>query len=182
MTPTANPWRSSAAGAGDIRLVRLPPDAVHALADGDLAAAQLRTPAVLTDHLVSSGCRAVWRMRSRQLLASPGDADWITRLIVDAAGTAVGRAGFHGPPDGSGRVEVGYEVDPGHRRRGHARAALSILLDIADAEAGVHTVRASVRPDNLPSRRLVDSFGFRPVGRQWDEDDGWETVLELSLA
>ncbi|WP_294568967.1 GNAT family N-acetyltransferase [uncultured Arthrobacter sp.] len=180
MTPTANPWRSSAAGAGDVRLVRLPPAAIHALADGDLAAAQLLSPAVLTEHLVSSGCRAVWRMRSRQLLASPGDADWITRLIVDAAGTAVGRAGFHGPPD-DGRVEVGYEVDPGHRRRGHARAALGILLGIADAEPGVSTVRASVRPDNLPSRRLVDSFGFRAVGRQWDEDDGWETVLELSL-
>ncbi|WP_159617171.1 GNAT family N-acetyltransferase [Arthrobacter zhaoguopingii] len=181
MTPTANPWRSSAAGAGDVRLVRLPPAAIHALADGDLAAAQRLTPEVLTDHVVSSGCRAVWRMRSRQLLASPGDADWITRLIVHASGTTVGRAGFHGPPV-DGMVEVGYEVDPGHRRRGHARAALRILLDIADGEPGVHTVRASVRPDNLPSQRLVDAFGFQAVGRQWDEDDGWETVLELGLA
>jgi RimJ/RimL family protein N-acetyltransferase len=73
-------------------------------------------------------------------------------------------------------------VDSDHRRRGHARAALRILLDIAGAEPGVHTVRASVRPDNLPSRRLVDAFGFRAVGRQWDEDDGWETVLQLGLA
>jgi ribosomal-protein-alanine N-acetyltransferase len=38
--------------------------------------------------------------------------------MVDAErGVAVGRAGFHGPPDADGMVEVGYAVDPAFRRR-----------------------------------------------------------------
>jgi RimJ/RimL family protein N-acetyltransferase len=39
-------------------------------------------------------------------------------------------------------------------------------------------VRASVRPDSLASRALVESFGFVPVGQQWDDEDGLETIYE----
>ena len=75
-------------------------------------------------------------------------------------------------------VEVGYAIDPAYRRRGYARAALAALLDRATREPAVRTVRASVRPDNLASRALVESFGFIPVGQQWDDEDGLETVYE----
>ena len=35
------------------------------------------------------------------------------RLIVQVAdGTLIGQTGFHGPPDGSGTVEVGYSIVP----------------------------------------------------------------------
>ena len=40
-------------------------------------------------------------------------------------------------------------------------------------------VRASVRPDNIPSRRLPDQYGFQEAGEQWDEVDGLETILEV---
>jgi RimJ/RimL family protein N-acetyltransferase len=93
-------------------------------------------------------------------------------------GVAVGRAGFHGPPDEAGTVEVGYAIDPAYRRRGYALAALATLLDRAAREPAVSTVRASVRPDNQASRALVESFGFVPVGQQWDDEDGLETVYE----
>jgi RimJ/RimL family protein N-acetyltransferase len=76
-------------------------------------------------------------------------------------------------------VEIGYAIDPLCRRRGHARAALKILLEVAASDSRVNIVRASVRPDNLASRALIDQHGFRVVGEQWDDEDGLEVILEI---
>lgn len=136
-------------------------------------------PVPLTEHLAGPEHRSLWRRRSRQVDADPAAAAWITGVVWDPEiRTAVGRAGFHGPPDGTGMVEVGYAIDPAYRRRGYARAALAVLLDRAAREPAVMTVRASVRPDNVGSRALVAEFGFVPVGEQWDDEDGLETVYE----
>jgi RimJ/RimL family protein N-acetyltransferase len=77
-------------------------------------------------------------------------------------------------------VEVGYSIDPLHRRRGYARAASCALLAWAADAAEVTTVRASVAPGNVASRDLVLEKGFVAVGEQIDEDDGLEIVYELA--
>ncbi len=92
---------------------------------------------------------------------------------------AVGRAGFHGPPDARGMVEIGYAVLPEHRRRGYGRAALAALLDRARREPGVRVVRLSIAPDNAASQAVARPFGLVAVGEQVDEVDGPETVYEL---
>ena len=92
---------------------------------------------------------------------------------------AVGRAGFHGPPDAAGMVEIGYAIDPAHRRLGYAWAALETLLQRAAREPEVHTVRATIRPDNTASRDLVVQYGFVAVGEQWDGEEGLEDVFEV---
>jgi ribosomal-protein-alanine N-acetyltransferase len=91
----------------------------------------------------------------------------------------VGRAGFHGPPDVTGMVEVGYAIDPVFRRQGYARAALVALLKWAKDDASIVTVRATISPDNLASRALVAQYGFVEVGEQWDDEDGLETIFEV---
>ena len=81
---------------------------------------------------------------------------WAEDLLV------VGRAGFHGPPDAGGMVEVGYAVDPDFRRRGNAIAA---LLDPASTGArgsgGQRRAPASAPgtwpPSGLPLRRYGSS-------------------------
>jgi len=40
--------------------------------------------------------------------------------------------------------------------------------------------RPSISPDNEPSLRLAQQFGFRQVGEQMDEIDGLEYVFETS--
>jgi hypothetical protein len=42
----------------------------------------------------------------------------VLRLMIPLSGPrqAVGHIGFHSPPDGEGRVEVGYTVFPAYRR------------------------------------------------------------------
>ena len=159
-----------------IRIVHLDPTTLDALAAGERPFA---SPVPLTDHLAGPEHRPLWRRRSRQVADDPAAAAWVTGLVwVPAIGVAVGRAGFHGPPDEAGMVEVGYAIDPAYRRQGYARAALAALMDRAAREPAVRTVRASVRPDNVASRALVESFGFVPVGQQWDDEDGPETVYE----
>lgn len=162
-----------------VRIVQLDPATLAALADGDLGAAAATSPVPLTDYCVTEDWRWTWRYRAAQVLEDPTSREWVTGLVwaVDL-GQVVGRAGFHGPPDDGGMVEVGYAVDPGFRRRGFAAAALQTMLDRAAADPTVTVVRASISPGNLPSERLVARFGFVQVGEQWDEEDGLELVYE----
>ena len=53
--------------------------------------------------------RPLWRRRGRQVAVDPAAAARVTGVVwASEIGTTVGRGGFHGPPDGSGMVEVGY--------------------------------------------------------------------------
>jgi RimJ/RimL family protein N-acetyltransferase len=167
----------------NIELVQLSPATLRALANGDLAGANLAASVGLGTYFISPEARSTWRRRASQVAEDPASATWITRAILDLdRGVVVGRAGFHGPPDANGMVEVGYAVDPAFRRQGYARAALVALLKQATDDAGIRTVRASIRPDNLPSRRLIGQYGFVVVGEQWDDEDGLETLYELDVA
>jgi RimJ/RimL family protein N-acetyltransferase len=163
-----------------VRIVHLNAAVFRALADGDVTAANAVSPVPLTPYFGESELRGLWRMRSAQAEADPAAADWVTGVIWDDdQQLAVGGAGYHGPPDAAGMVEIGYGVDPAHRRRGFARAALEALLRRAVTEPQVHTVRVTISPDNVASHRLAKQYGFAEVGEQWDDEDGLEIVYEV---
>ncbi|GAB2992776.1 GNAT family N-acetyltransferase [Saccharothrix stipae] len=169
--------------ADDVRFVELDGRVMAALLDGDLTAAEV----ALTEYFLTDRARWLWRYRLDQIAADPGNARWMARLAVvdegavdgEAVGdVVVGHAGFHGPPDAAGMVEIGYSVDPAFRRRGYARAALVELLRRAAADPGVRTVRATIGPDNEASLATIAGFGFVEVGEQWDDEDGLELIFE----
>lgn len=162
-----------------ILLRPLPEDAIEALGRGDLERARTLTEVPLSPYLAGPESAGTWAYRAVQLGVTPGDAEWITRVIVDAdSGAPVGKAGFHGAPDERGMVEIGYAVDPAHRRRGYARAALEALLERAASEPAARVVRLTISPLNQPSLELIRPYGFREVGMQIDEEDGPEIVFE----
>ncbi|WP_223874912.1 GNAT family N-acetyltransferase [Salinispora oceanensis] len=153
----------------------------QALARGDLAAANMASPVPLSAYFAGPDWRGVWQMRRRQVADDPASAAWVTGVIWDEQRhLAVGRAGYHGPPDPAGMVEIGYAVDPALRRRGYARAALEVLLRRAAEEPQVRTVRVTISPDNLASYKLAAQYGFIEVGQQWDNEDGLEIIYELA--
>ena len=120
--------------------------------------------------------------RTAQIREDPTIQQWIGRAIVldDADGRRViGSLGFHGPPDDDGRVEVGYRVDPDHRRQGVASEVVRALFDWANREHGITRFRAATAPGNVASQAVLARFGFRQTGTQIDEIDGPELVFEL---
>jgi RimJ/RimL family protein N-acetyltransferase len=164
-----------------VRIVQLPAPALRALAQGDLAAANVASPVPLSEYFTGPEWVRTWRMRIEQVERDPESAAWVTGVIWDEQQRrAVGRAGYHGPPDPSGMVEIGYAVDPAYRRCGYARAALEFLLQRAAREPRVHTVRVTISPGNTASYELASQYGFAKIGEQWDEDDGLEIIYEVA--
>lgn len=91
-------------------------------------------------------------------LVRPGAAldPWGPRHLVWEQ-QAVGGIGFFGPPT-DGEVEVGYGLVEAVRGHGLVAEALAALLAETD-RLGVR-VRASVRPTNRPSVRVLAAAGF----------------------
>lgn len=165
-----------------VAILPLSAPTLHALAAGDLTAARTAAGLALPEVFVAEDWIGTWRFRSLQVREDPASAAWITGAVWDAAAArVVGKAGYHGPPDAAGMVEVGYAVVPELRRRGYARAALEVLLRRAAAEPEVRVVRASVRPDNVASLALIQQYGFVAVGEQDDEEDGLEIIHEVRV-
>jgi [ribosomal protein S5]-alanine N-acetyltransferase len=163
-----------------VRFVELSSTAMMALLKDDLAQASAEAGVALTEYFVTDRAKWVWRYRVNQLSSDPGCAGWLTQVVVaEPEGAVVGYAGFHGPPDDAGMVELGYSVVPVHRRQGYARAILTALVRRAAAEARVRTVRATISPDNTASLATISGFGFVEVGEQWDEEDGLELIFEV---
>jgi RimJ/RimL family protein N-acetyltransferase len=165
----------------DIRFVKLSPATLAALIAGDLVTASASAGVTLSQYVADD--RWLWQLRLEDIRKDPVSAEWIARAaIAEPEGVVVGHAGFHGPPDADGVVEVAYSVDPAHRRKGYAKAMLRALLERADADPAVTAVRASIRPDNLASRATIAGFGFRKIGEQWDPEDGLEDVFLRKLS
>lgn len=88
-------------------------------------------------------------------LVRAGDTWGPRHIVLDRL--AVGSIGCFGAPV-DGEAEVGYGVVADVRRQGIATEALRALVAAAE-EAGVR-LRASVRPDNTASLRVLAAGGF----------------------
>jgi RimJ/RimL family protein N-acetyltransferase len=161
-----------------VELTVLDADVLQALVGGDVAAAGAAAGVAIPAWFVADPW--LWTLRLGQLIGEPDHAPWLIRAVVSPDGVVVGHAGYHGPPDARGMVEVGYEIAPEHRRRGYARAAVLALLAFA-GEHGATVARASISPENAASLALVASLGFVRTGEQVDEIDGLELVFERQI-
>jgi len=59
---------------------------------------------------------------------------------------------------------AGYWVDGRMAGRGIMPTALALAVDHCFSAAGMHRVEVNIRPENLPSRRVVEKLGFREEG------------------
>lgn len=94
----------------------------------------------------------------------------------------VGTAGFKGPVDAEGVVEIAYGVAPDYQGRGYATEAASALVRFAFANDDVSVVRAHTLPEPNASTRVLTKNGFRHLGEVIDPEDGkvWRWELPRS--
>jgi ribosomal-protein-alanine N-acetyltransferase len=103
-----------------------------------------------------------WGLKSLEVLFD--DEPWrMYYMVAQQPLTAIGTCGFHGPPDLSGCVEVGYTVLPEFRGRGLASEAVMTLISIG-FEYGALEVAAETYPALAPSLRVMQKCGMSLVG------------------
>lgn len=114
------------------------------------------------------------------LRSSRGPDPWSHGFfVVDrASGWVIGSAGFKGPPDDTGTVEIAYGIVPSREGQGYATEAAAALVRFAFTHDKVRLVRAHTLPVSNPSTRVLQKCGFRHTGTVVDPDDGpvwrWE--------
>lgn len=111
----------------------------------------------------------------------PASAPYLVHILLDEGGELLGRIGCHAAPDEAGEVEIGYFVRESARGRGIAgRAVDQFLVWLQDN--GVTKLRATARPDNDASIKILRRRGFVEVGSQIDPEDGLELVFQRPLS
>jgi RimJ/RimL family protein N-acetyltransferase len=99
-------------------------------------------------------------------------------VVHRETGTVIGSAGFKGPPDADGSVEIAYGIVPGFEGKGYATEAAAALVAFAFASEQVQVVRARTSPTANASTRVLTKCGFRCTGTVVDPEDGpvwqWE--------
>lgn len=75
-------------------------------------------------------------------------------------GQAIGGVGFHGPPDPTNSVTIGYGLIPSAQGKGYASEALRALLAFARAR-GIRCVQGDTDQDNVASQHVMTAAGMR---------------------
>jgi RimJ/RimL family protein N-acetyltransferase len=163
-----------------IRLELLPPTAVLAILESEKAFTRLfgSPPAPgLRGFYHSPDVSTAW-LESLRTAAGPDPWQFGFAIIDDATKHVIGAAGFKGPPDAAGMVEIAYGVVPAFEGRGVATAAARMLVQFASADPRVSRLRAHTLPEASASGRVLVKNGFHSVGTVIDPDDGpvcrWE--------
>jgi ribosomal-protein-alanine N-acetyltransferase len=167
-----------------LELVSFSTRAMRAVLSDDFATAEAELGAAVPRGL-KERLGELFEARLAEVDADPSLLPWVARAIVLTNGKGVrrvvGSIGFHGAPNDTGQVEIGYHVESPYRRRGFATEAVRGLIDWAVREHDVRRFRASVAPSNAPSLAIMSRLGFRQTGVRWDAIDGEQLTFELEL-
>jgi len=156
--------------------------------------ASLQCDSITAEALLGLAIPAEWfeekrliQIRLKDLHHDPALQPWLLRAIgLRHQRVMVGHIGFHTQPGADylrelapGGVEYGYTVFTAFRRQGYAHEACEALMRWANQNHQVNRFVVSIRPDNIPSRRLAEGFGFKQIGSHMDEEDGLEDIYEV---
>ncbi|MEV0725356.1 GNAT family protein [Micromonospora purpureochromogenes] len=79
---------------------------------------------------------------------------------------------------------VGYWVDSAVAGRGVIPTAMALAVDHAFGPGGLHRVEVNIRPENRPSRRVVEKLGFREEAyhvRYMHIDGAWRDHIGYAM-
>ena len=99
-------------------------------------------------------------------------------MVHRERGIVIGSAGFKGPPDEAGMVEIAYGIVPDFEGQGFATEAAAALIAFATKESRVRLIRAHTLPEPNASTHVLTKCGFLHTASITDPEDGpvwrWE--------
>lgn len=108
------------------------------------------------------------RYTAARLTEMPEQSGWWFYFIIltdpEKGDTLIGTAGYKGPPNADGLVEVGYGIVSEHHRRGFASEATNALLARAFNTPAVTQVIAETFPELIASIGVMTKCGFQYAG------------------
>ncbi|GGO88510.1 N-acetyltransferase GCN5 [Wenjunlia tyrosinilytica] len=132
----------------------------------------------------ATGVRPTYRQMVRHLRAEAA-AGRILPFVVTYRGRLVGQLTVAGITWGSMcSAHIGYWVDQAVAGRGVMPTAVALVVDHCFGAVGLHRVEVCIRPENIPSRRVVEKLGFREEGlrpRYLHIDGGWRDHLVFAM-
>lgn len=143
-------------------------DAEDSGGEGLAAALGLAAPVSWPPEFNDANTRQWMRRMLAEHAGEPGYGSW----YVVADGRPVGTAGYKGPPDAAGEVEVGYSIIAEAQRRGHASGAVELLVQRAFRDPRVVAVVGETIPALIGSQRVLERAGFTLVRRTPDPEHG----------
>ncbi|MEO7021822.1 MAG: GNAT family N-acetyltransferase [Ktedonobacteraceae bacterium] len=96
-----------------------------------------------------------------QLEKQPSAPVWDGIIVHKEDQVIIGDMGFMGPPDATGRVEIGYSIIPEYRNQGYATEMACHLIAWGLNQSGVTSVVASCSDNNLSSIKVLEKAGMR---------------------
>jgi RimJ/RimL family protein N-acetyltransferase len=100
--------------------------------------------------------------------------------VLKESKIVIGSTSFHGVPDENGMMEIGLGIEDAYRNKGYAKEALLGMWRWVCGEPSVKVLRYTVSPENIPSVKIIERYGFEYRGQQIDEEDGPENIYEMS--
>lgn len=88
-------------------------------------------------------------------------------VVLDDLNMVIGGAGFVGPPDETGTVEIVVELEPLVRKQGYGAAAIAAIVDVARAN-GARRIITGTPVRNVAGQHAIEHGGLVEAGR----DDG----------
>jgi RimJ/RimL family protein N-acetyltransferase len=129
------------------------------------------TVALETDARVMAELGGPWSVEEaqaahrRRIASSLDEGTWWLTVVPEPGGPPVGTIGvWHSEIGGEPVSETGWMILPEHQGKGHASAALALLLERARAEPKWGDIHACPGVTNAPSNALCRKLGFEELG------------------
>ncbi|GAA1912895.1 GNAT family protein [Streptomyces sodiiphilus] len=128
--------------------------------------------------------RPTYRQMIRHL-RNEAEAGRMLPFVITWRGELVGQLTVAGITWGSMcSAHIGYWIDRDVAGRGVMPTAVALTVDHCFRTLGLHRIEICIRPENLPSRRVVEKLGFREEGvrpRYLHIDGDWRDHLVFAL-
>jgi ribosomal-protein-alanine N-acetyltransferase len=86
-------------------------------------------------------------------------------LFEKSTSLYVGNCGFHTWCPEHYRAEIGYDmIDDMHKNKGYMTEALCTIIAYGFNEMKLNRIEALIGPNNIPSLKLLQKFGFTKEG------------------